>query len=405
MSSIYTTLVPVVAVAAAAPLIVGAMPARLRISQVVFLLAGGVIIGPELLNWSSPANVTLLSDLGLGFLFLLAGYELDPKVMRERAGRLAQYSWLTSLLISAAWVGVLYALGDLHAVITVSIALTTTALGVLLPILRENGLLDTTLGRQTFAAGAVGELGPIVAMALLLGSRRTGVALVLLIAFAVLAVTLAFLPGRVAMPRTTELLLRSEHGNGQSTLRITLLLLVGLLSVAASLGFDSVLGAFVAGMVLRKWSPGNIETLERKLEIVGWGVFIPIFFVSSGMGLDVDSIVKNPRLLILIVLTLLLVRGGPALFWYRRALPMRGRVQLAFFTATTLPLLVALTEIAVGAGTMTQATAAALVGAGALSVLLFPPVAIVLGRRGERSDAEGPGPADEADPGPQRAQD
>ena len=382
MSESYTALLPVFAVSAATPVLVGLMPPRFRLPQVVLLLAGGVIIGPQALGWSSPADVKLLSDLGLGFLFLLAGYELDPRIMREPTGRRATWSWLTSLAISVAFVATLAATGLVHSVATVAIALTTTALGVLLPVMRENGLLDSPLGKQVFASGAAGELGPIVAMALFLGTRHTGPELVLLILFAVAAIGLAYVPGRVRLPRTTEVLLRSEHGTGQSTLRLTLALLVALLAVTADLGFDSVLGAFVAGMVLRHWAPGDVDKLEDKLDIVGWGVFIPVFFVSSGMALDIHSIAQRPLLLIVVLVLLLLVRGGPTLLWYRRALPVRERLQLSLFSATALPLIVALTGLAVADGSMGTDAAAALVGAGAVSVLIFPLLAVTIGRKG-----------------------
>ncbi len=376
----YGPLLAVVIVSAITPIIVGLLPERARFPQVVILLIGGVVIGPQVLGWAEPLDVALLSDLGLGFLFLLAGYELDPHVVRERAGRLAMVSWFTSLVIAGTLAFALSAAGLLSSVAAIAIAVTTTALGVLLPILKDRGLLDTALGRQVFAAGAVGELAPIVAMALFLGSRRPGVALILLVLFAVAVVALAVIPGRLRLTRVSGVLLQSEHGTGQSTLRLTVALLVALLALASALGFDAVFGAFLAGMVLRRWAPGDVGALERKLDVVGWGVFIPVFFVSSGMGLDIASLAARPILPILFLLIMLVVRGGPALLWYRRSLPLKGRIQLAIFTATSLPLLVALTELAVDDGTMATDSAAALVGAGAVSVLVFPLLALSLGR-------------------------
>lgn len=400
MSDVYAELLPVVVVSAAVPLAVGLMPARHRLPQVVLLLAGGVLIGPQALGWSSSGSVTLLSDLGLGFLFLLAGYELDPDLMRGREGRLAGASWLTSIGLSAALILLLWTFDLVRSPVAAAIALTTTALGVLVPILKEEGLSDTPLGRHVFAGGTVGELGPIVAMALFLGSRHTGVALLLLGVFAVVVVQLAFLPNRLRLPRTTAVLLRSEHGSGQSTLRVTIVLLVGLLALSSAFGFDAVLGAFLAGMVLRRWAPGNVEALEHKLDVMGWGLFIPVFFVSSGMNLDVEAIVENPGLPLLLLVVMLAVRGGPALFWYRTALPARReRVQLGLFTSTALPLLVALTELAVGRGEMTEESAAALVGAGAVSVLAFPYLARALNRRGSTA-SDAPVPTDNTTPTP-----
>jgi Kef-type K+ transport system membrane component KefB len=176
---------------------------------------------------------------------------------------------------------------------------------------------------------------------------------------------------RLAMP---------EESTGQTSLRWTLVILCGLILIANDFNLDVVLGAFLAGVVLRRWAPTHVDTLERKLEAVGYGVFIPIFFVTSGMKLDIDSIVENPGRLLVFFALLLLVRGLPALFVYRGHLSTVERWQMVFLTATALPLLVALSEVGLESGLMLPENAAALVGAGALSVLAFPLVAVVLQR-------------------------
>jgi Kef-type K+ transport system membrane component KefB len=172
-----------------------------------------------------------------------------------------------------------------------------------------------------------------------------------------------------------------EHSTGQTSLRWTLVILAGLVLVADDFGLDVVLGAFLAGVVLRRWAPSHVDLLERKLEAVGYGVFIPIFFITSGMNLDIDSIVQNPLRLLVFFALLLLVRGLPALFVYRNHLSLRERWQMVFLTATALPLLVALSEVGLQSGLMLPENAAALVGAGALSVLVFPLIAVALQKR------------------------
>ncbi|MGW2092596.1 cation:proton antiporter domain-containing protein [Promicromonospora sukumoe] len=372
--NVYAPLVPVFVVALLAPLLTALMPVRSRLPQVVLLLLGGVLIGPSVLKLAAPDDVTLLSDLGMGFLFLLAGYELEPSLFRERVGRLAGAAWCTSLLLAAVVVLVLIRPDEEEVLAAGAIALTTTTLGVLLPILRDGNRLDSRFGRAVLVVGAYGELGPIVAMALLLGTRGSGAAALLLVLFAVLAVAVALVPGFRA-PMAGRLVLGAEHGTGQSTLRLTVLLLVGLLSVASAFGFDAVLGAFVGGMVLRRWAPGDIGSLEKKLDAVAFGVFVPVFFVSSGMALDVASILAAPGLPLLMFGLMVVVRGGPVLLWLRRELPAAERVQTALYSATALPLLVALTGIAVKRDIMSTATGAALVGAGVLSVMVLPLVA------------------------------
>lgn len=372
MDDPYAALLPVVAVAFLSPLLVGLTPARVRVPQVVLLLLGGVIIGPQVLELSGPGSVELLSDLGMGFLFLMAGYEVDPATMRQRSGHLALGAWCTSLVVAVALVFVFTAPESGQALAAGAIALTTTALGVLLPVLRDAGQLASPFGRTVFAVGTVGELGPIVAMALLLGTRTSGAATVLLVAFAVVAVLLAALPTKISLPRAARVLAGAEHGTGQTAVRLTLLLLVALLALAASLGFDAVLGAFLAGMVLRRWAPGEAGNLERKLDVVAWGVFIPVFFVSSGMSLDIVSIGERPWMPVIFLVLLLVVRGGPVLLWFRRDVAPAERLPVALYSATTLPLLVAITGLAVGDGAMAADTAASIIGAGVLSVVAFP---------------------------------
>jgi Kef-type K+ transport system membrane component KefB len=160
-------------------------------------------------------------------------------------------------------------------------------------------------------------------------------------------------------------------------------LLFVMLAVASRFGLDVVLGAMLAGIVLRTWTRRvNIDTegLEHKFDAVGYGIFIPIFFITSGMGLDLKTIAHAPLRLLLFFVLLLVVRGIPSLLIYRRALPARQRVEMTFITATTLPLLIALAAIGQQDGVMLPATSAALVGAGVLSVLVYPVIAVLLHR-------------------------
>jgi Kef-type K+ transport system membrane component KefB len=174
--------------------------------------------------------------------------------------------------------------------------------------------------------------------------------------------------------------------HAQATLRWSIVLLIVLLTLAAHFGLDVVLGAVLAGLVLRRWTNRmgvDVEPLENKLEAVGYGVFIPLFFVSSGMSLDVRSIMHNPLRLVVFAVLLLIVRGLPSLLIYGGVLPLRERVEMTFITATTMPLLIALAAIGLSDGVMLPSNAAALVGAGVVSVLVFPAVATLLRRRGQ----------------------
>ncbi len=378
-----SSLFVVALVSALAPLVVGLL-ARLRVPQVVVLIIGGVVIGPQVLDWAQPASIGLLADVGLGFLFLLAGYELDLTLFRQKAGRLALVGWAVTVAIALVVVGLLEAAGLVRAFVPVALALTTTALGTLLPILRDNDMLGGPFGRYVLAAGAVGEFLPVVAIAIFLGAHGRFLGLISLCSVGVLALLLTWAP-RVVPGRVARIIRESENATAQATLRWTLALLLLLLVVADDLGLDVVLGAFLAGVVLRRWAPGDVHALEEKLDAVGYGFFIPLFFVTSGMGLDLRSILEAPGRLLLFFVLLLAVRGLPTLLVYRTTLPLLQRVELVFLAATALPLLVALSAIGLATGVMLPENAAALVGAGVLSVLVFPASAVAIHRRNARS--------------------
>jgi Kef-type K+ transport system membrane component KefB len=375
--------------AALAPIVSGLL-AR-RVPQVVIFIVGGILIGPQVLGWADPEGLQLISNLGLGFLFLLAGYELELGLFRERAGSLAIKSWLVTVVVAIAVTGALASVGFVRAFVAIAIGLTTTALGTLLPILRDNQMLEGRFGGFIMAAGAVGEFLPIVAIAVFLSASGAFLGLVSLVVIAGLALLLTFVPRLVRYQKVRRIVAEGEHATSQTTLRWTIFLLFVLLVIAAYFGLDVVLGAFLAGVVLRRWAPGDVHALEAKLDAVGYGFFIPVFFVTSGMSLDLQSIIESPARLVVFFVLFLVVRGLPALLFYRHDLPMRGRVQMMLLTATALPLLVALAEIGLESGVMLPENAAALVGAGVLSVIVFPAIAVGLAHSGARPLARTPG--------------
>jgi Kef-type K+ transport system membrane component KefB len=364
--------------AALTPILAGLLSRR--VPQVVILILGGILIGPEVFGWADPESLELVSDVGLGFLFLLAGYELELELFRERAGRLAMKSWLVTVVVALAVTGALAAVGFVHAFVPIAIGLTTTALGTLLPILRDNQMLEGRFGGFIMAAGAVGEFLPIVAIAIFLSAKGAFLGLISLVVVAGVALLFTFVPRLVRHERIRRIVAEGEHATSQTTLRWTIFLLFALLVIAANFGLDVVLGAFLAGVVLRRWAPGDVHALEGKLDAVGYGFFIPVFFVASGMSLDLKSIIESPARLVVFFVLFLVVRGLPALLFYRHDLPMRGRVQMMLLTATALPLLVALAKIGLDSGEMLPENAAALVGAGVLSVIVFPAIAAGLAR-------------------------
>jgi Kef-type K+ transport system membrane component KefB len=374
------SLVAVAAVALLAPLALGLLP-RLLVPQVVLLLLGGMVIGPQVLGLATPGDVQILADVGLGFVFLLAGYEVDLRLFGQDAGRRAIAAWFVSLALALGVVALLAAAGLVRAYVPVALGLTTTALGTLLPVLRERDLLHGRLGRYLLAAGAVGELFPIMGIAVFLGTQNRFAALASLGGVAVLALLLSVARRAVRSGgRVATMIAVGQHETTQITLRGTVLLLVALIAVTDRFHLDAVLGAFLAGIVLRRWAGGSAPVLESKLDAIGYGFFIPVFFVYSGMRLDLHEIAEAPLRLLLFFVLLLACRGLPALLVYRGALTWRQRTQTALVTATALPTLVALTEIGLRNGTMLPENAASLVGAGVLTVLVLPALAVALNR-------------------------
>jgi Kef-type K+ transport system membrane component KefB len=384
------TLLVVAVVSALAPFVV-AMFGRVRLPQVVVLIVGGVIVGPEVLGWADPASVGLLADVGLGFLFLMAGYELELGLFTQHVGRLAVLAWFVTAGLAIAVTGLLAYTGLVHAFVPVALGLTTTAFGALLPILRDNDMLDGRFGSFILPAGAVGEFLPIVGIAVFLSANGKFLGLLSLVVMLVVALLLTVLPRLTFLGRFASITSRMEHSTSQTTLRLTVTLLFALLVVASEFGLDVVLGAFLAGVVLRRWAPGDVHSLETKLDAIGYGFFIPVFFVASGMNLDLTSIAEAPLRLAVFFVLLLVVRGLPAIFLYRRDLELNQRLQMMLLTATALPLLVALAEVGLRTGHMLPENAAALVGAGVLSVMVFPGLAVALNAR------RAPGP--DLDPG------
>ena len=387
------SLLAVVVVAALAPVVASALPGP-KIPQVVLLIFGGVLIGPHGLGLADTASIRLLANIGLGFLFLLAGYELDPRMFRDGPGQLAMIGWAISAALA---VGAVAGLASFHYVkdyVPIGLALTTTALGTLLPILQDNDMLGGRLGRYILAAGAVGELFPIIAISLFLTNRNQFVALGSLLAVGVAALLLTAAPLILGDRRLRALIKQGQRATAQTTLRWSIVLLILLLVAAERFGDDVVLGAMLAGMVLRSWTRRmevDVEPLEQKLDAVGYGIFIPVFFVASGMTLDIQAIASNPLRLLAFVVLLLVVRGLPSMLVYLKVLPARQRTEMTFITATTLPLLVALAEIGQHDHVMLPSNAAAIVGAGVVSVLIFPLAAAAIHRRG-RPAAPAPAP-------------
>lgn len=371
-------------VAAVAAVTVSVLPRRLVPPVVVVELLLGIVIGPQVLGLAETDDFTdFFANLGLGMLFFFAGYEIDFERVRGTPLRLAGIGWLLSLALAYGVGGALAAAGVVLSFLYTGSALATTAIGTLIPVLRDSGDLRSRFGTYLLAAGAAGEFGPILLVTLILSGQNPVHEAFILLAFVALAVAVAVVSVRSAW-RGWPLLERTLESSSQLAVRLAVVLVFGLVALAGSLGLDVLLGGFVAGIVTRLALRGReVAVLESKLTAVGFGFLIPFFFVSSGMNFDVDAL-GDPATLAkvpLFVALFLVVRGTPALLLYRGVLAARDRAALAFYSATELPLVVAITTIAVDQGHMRSSTAAALVGAAIISTATFPFVGTAL-RRG-----------------------
>jgi Kef-type K+ transport system membrane component KefB len=395
------SLVVIAAAAVIAPLL-SELLRRWRIPSVLFELALGIIIGPAVLGWVEVDEfIKGLSELGLAVLFFLAGYEINFSKLRGAPINRGVAGWLVSLAGGLAIGAILALEGFVISSLLIGLALTTTAIGTLMPMLRDREMLETRFGRFLVAAGAVGEFGPILAVTLLLSGSSPAMEAVLLILFAVLAVGVAAMASRPQPPKLVEVLQRHLSTSTQLPVRIIILLIIALVVVATELGLDNLLGAFAAGMIARlALSPEQNEALSPRIEAIGFGFLIPVFFIVSGVNFDLDSLLSSTSAMVKVPIFLglmLLARGAPALLVYRHLLTMRERTSLMLLQATALPLLVVITQIGLETERMKPENAAALVGAGMVSVLVFPLVGfkILGGATEESADAEVPSPAPE----------
>ena len=378
----------IVAVATFAATAAGLVAGRLALPVVVLELVAGIVIGPQVLELAEPdAFIEFFSSLGLGMLFFFAGYEIDFERILGVPLRLALLGWALSLALAYALGGLLVATGVVLSALFVGTALATTAIGTLIPILSDAGELRSRFGTYLLAAGAVGEFGPIVLTTLLFSTKGAGSNAVLLLAFVALAVVAAVIAVRGA-GTGGDLFERGLETSGQLPVRASVLAVFALGTLAAGLGLELLLGGFVAGVITRLALKGReVPVFESKLKGVAYGFFIPFFFVVSGLQFDLRALTDHPASLLELPLFLALffvVRGAPAFLLYRRRLELRERAALAFFSATELPLVVAITTIAVGEGHMRSSTAASLVGAAILSTAIFPLVALRL-RAGDQA--------------------
>jgi Kef-type K+ transport system membrane component KefB len=380
-------LVAVLAVAAAVPLILAAVP-RVRVPGPVLEIIAGIVLGPAVLDLVKPDQaVRLVSTIGLAFLLFLAGLEIDVRHFRGPRARLAALALGLGALLALIIGTVLHAAGLVESPLLVGIILIATSLGLIVPILEDAGVADRPVGQFAIAGASLGEVSSVVLLSIFFSGRATavGAKLLLLSLLGVLVVLVVI--GTLRIERSmwiTSVINKLADTSAQIRIRLSILLVVGLGAVATHLGFEAILGAFIAGAILRLVDPDaehKHPLFHPKLDAIGYGFLIPVFFVTSGLTFNLSVLFSSASTLLrvpLFLLALLIVRGLPAVL-YRSALPsIRDVAAVGLLQATSLPFIVAATTIGLQLHAISPANAAALVAAGLLSVIIFPIVSLQL---------------------------
>jgi Kef-type K+ transport system membrane component KefB len=392
MELAFTNLLIIVAVGFAAPLALGFFPS-VRLPSVVLEIVAGIVVGPAVLGWVSVDEpVRVFSTVGLAYLLFLAGLEVDFERLRGRVLRLALLGFAVSLAIAIAVGLLLKAGGFASQPLFVAIVLSATSLGVLVPVLKDVGEIESTFGQLIVASATIADFATVILLSLFFSREAGSTAskVILLAGLFVVAVLVALLIAGVEHSRRlAQVLRRLQDTTAQIRIRAAFVLLIGLVALATNLGLEVILGAFIAGAIISLVDRDRAMThpeFRRKLEAAGFGIFVPIFFVTTGVRYDLDALTSDMSTLLhvpIFLAALVAVRGLPALL-YRPIIPRERLPVAVLMQATSLPFIVAATAVGLALHVVSPANAAALIAAGLLSVVIFPAASLVLLRRGQR---------------------
>ncbi len=386
-------------VAAGAPLLLGFAP-RLRLPSVIIEIVAGIVLGPSVLGWvKADLPVQVLGLIGLAFLLFLSGLEIDPSRLRGRLLRSAVLGYLISLALGIAIGFGLHAADWVKSPLLLAVALSATSLGLVVPVLKDTGQAEGEVGQTAIVAATVADFSAILLLSLFFSASdgSPGSRLVLIVAFAVLVAATALVVSRAGRSmRLGTVLLRLQDTTAEIRVRFAVVLLVAFTALAERFGLESILGAFLAGVVVSVVDRDSVShpNFRTKLEAIGFGFVIPVFFISSGIRLDLKGLLDSPSALLrvpIFLLALLVVRGLPALLNVRTQ-GRRASIAAGLLQATSLPFIVTATQIGVELGRIAPVTGAALVFAGLLSVLLFPVIALSLLRKADPARGAGSEP-------------
>jgi Kef-type K+ transport system membrane component KefB len=393
----FSGLLIVVTVAFLAPFLLGLAP-RLRLPSVVFEIVAGIVIGPSVLGWVEvDQTIEVLALVGLAFLLFLAGLEIDFGELRGRLLRLAALGWVLSFGIAVLIGQLLSASGLVETPLLVAIILSATSLGVIVPVLKDVGELDTRFGQLVLAAASIADFGGVILLSLFFSGESGPASTAILLSAFLGLLALAFVVVRSAerSRRVEDDLLRLQDSSAQIRVRAAMVLMIAFVALAEGLGLELILGSFAAGALLSLLDRDRRVThpsFRTKLEAMGFGLFIPVFFVTSGIRFDLDALLDDPANLAMVPIflaALAVVRGLPAVL-YRGFVGRRRAAIAGVLQATSLPFIVAATAIGMELGAIDAAESSALIAAGLLSVLIFPLTGLTLLKRAMAADGQTP---------------
>jgi Kef-type K+ transport system membrane component KefB len=377
MEQNYAQLTLIAGAALLAPLVSG-LPRHVRLPVVVVELMLGILLGPHVLNFAQPTGlIDGLSELGLTFLLFMVGYEIDVENLRGPVFTKAATGWILSFGLGLVLMELFHATGLISAPpLMAAVALSTTALGVLIPILRDNGEIDTPFGQRFLPVATLGEFGPLMVISLLLiPTHATVLHTLFIVLFLGLAFLVAFGAHHPKIRDFGQRLATVLPKSGEFQVRLCILIQAVFVLLASHFGLNVVIGAFAAGLIVRLFARETDHTsLEEKLNGIGYGFLIPFFFIVAGLRFDPSLLATGPMAAFQVVgllILLLIIRGVPV-FLYSKEMSLQDKLRFTLYSATGLPIIVIVTEIGISSELMRPERAAALLCAGMISVFLFP---------------------------------
>ena len=400
----FGSLVVVALAAFAVPLLIAVAPGP-RLPSVVGEVVAGIALGAGGLGLIDPhgAELEFLFLFGLAFLLFLAGLEFDPSVLRgtlaggvRRVGATplgrALLGMGIRLVIAFAITLALSLAGLLPAPVLIAILISSTSLGIVLSVLTEHDLLHEPYGQRLFLSAAVADFATVLLLTIFFsaGSQSLGVRVALILLLIALALAL-FAGLRAASARGGVGALVERLSGAPTELRVrgSFALLLAFVALAGQFGLEIILGAFIAGAIVSSLAIEREHPLYHvKIDAIGYGFFIPVFFILTGARLDIPALLDAGDALVLVLLAaVFLVKGVPALL-YRDEFAWRECAAAGALQSAQMTLTVAGVEIGRQLGLIDEALGAALISVALLSVLIAPIAFARLHRAAE------PGPDD-----------